>query len=226
MNILTILYKKENPGQVYVLWSCEESINKVLCYPIKHYPAVIEETTMTEFSIDECEFFEVTEYYLQISLFLDTFLNNININYSSFLGFDFIKISDSEIIEIVNINNNEIYKSNINDIDDIIMHVIKNALTHITDIRTYFINKGIAMDNNITNNESTPSLEECIQESPVEELWEELAKLSQHIVDDNNLMKERNEEYPLRIRQMQLVSIRALVDALEIKHRSILEEKS
>lgn len=79
---------------------------------------------------------------------------------------------------------------------------------------------------NTINNESTTSLEDCVRERSIEELWEDLAKLSQHIVDDNNLMKERNEEYPLRIRQMQLVSIKALVDAIEIKHRFILEEKS
>lgn len=61
-------------------------------------------------------------------------------------------------------------------------------------------------------------IENCVNERPVEELWEELAKLSQHIVEDNLLTKQRKEPYPLSIRRVQLNSIKALVDAIESKN--------
>lgn len=49
----------------------------------------------------------------------------------------------------------------------------------------------------------------------IEELWISIAKLAAHVVEDNKLY---NGSYPLRVREQQLVSIKALVNVIQETH--------
>ena len=46
------------------------------------------------------------------------------------------------------------------------------------------------------------------------ELWGSIAKLSQHVSNDNKGLKE----YPLRVREIQLASLEALIKELKLCH--------
>jgi hypothetical protein len=48
----------------------------------------------------------------------------------------------------------------------------------------------------------------------IEELWVSLSKLSARIVEDNTF----SEDYPLEVRTIQLISIKALLRAIEETH--------
>jgi hypothetical protein len=48
----------------------------------------------------------------------------------------------------------------------------------------------------------------------LDELWRALEKLSTHIVEDNSL----SEVYPIDIRDIQLTSIRTIIDCIEETH--------
>lgn len=51
----------------------------------------------------------------------------------------------------------------------------------------------------------------------IEELWISLAKISSNIVNDNTHLNYEGE-YPIKIRKIQLTSIKALVNAIEQTH--------
>jgi transcription initiation factor IIF auxiliary subunit len=55
----------------------------------------------------------------------------------------------------------------------------------------------------------------------IEELIQSLSALSTHMKEDNDITKSRGEPYPTAIRQMQMVSINALVDAINETHKKL-----
>lgn len=54
----------------------------------------------------------------------------------------------------------------------------------------------------------------------IEELWEQIAKLGNNRVKDNNL----SESYPLHTRMMQLHSLKVLVQTIEETHNKMQAE--
>lgn len=51
----------------------------------------------------------------------------------------------------------------------------------------------------------------------IEELWVSIAKLSAHVVEDNELCKHRkNVEYPISVREHQLDSLQALLNEVKL----------
>lgn len=55
----------------------------------------------------------------------------------------------------------------------------------------------------------------------IKDLWISLSKLSQHIVEDNTLSEQQGCEYPVGVREMQLVSLKALLKAINNTHSLI-----
>lgn len=49
----------------------------------------------------------------------------------------------------------------------------------------------------------------------IKELWESVAKLSKHVVEDN---EKYDGEYPVSVREMQMVTLKALIRELETHH--------
>lgn len=59
-----------------------------------------------------------------------------------------------------------------------------------------------------------------------EELFISVAKLSNHIVKDNELCKKDNTEYPNDIRKYQILSLKTLVKHLELTSNLISQKDS
>ena len=62
---------------------------------------------------------------------------------------------------------------------------------------------------------------------PLEELWNELASLSRNVSYDNKGCEIKNEPYPISVREVQLSSLKALIYAIEVRHKVMkIEEVS
>ena len=51
--------------------------------------------------------------------------------------------------------------------------------------------------------------------SSLSQLWRDVAAISQHAVDDNEATRQLNSPYPLGIRQLQIISLKALIAEIE-----------
>lgn len=60
----------------------------------------------------------------------------------------------------------------------------------------------------------------------VDEIWENISKLSAGRVRDNELTKKAGEKYPLSIRIQQTYALRSLISELDIIHNRMKHEAS